>query len=250
MLKHTKKIRELYEGIQKNLFYMIPEKWDTILLYTSIVDLIDKNTAGELFFYYIPKGILKKKPVNVYEIPKKFNLDEDEYIKLVHVLYEKFVDLREEFKKVEPNENTWSNLTMIIHGLKFNVEYDYEDLSNSRFSSYERHIIWRYKYLKIPEAELNKKERKILKDYLIEGEAIRRRERYDAGVYIKNFDKIIDFDSENYIDDPSNEENNSKKIKNQIIMLDDKKLKNNQVIILNDSVMKKQKHKNKYEGSN
>ena len=28
MLNHTKKIKEIYEDIQRKLFYMIPEKWD------------------------------------------------------------------------------------------------------------------------------------------------------------------------------------------------------------------------------
>ena len=27
MLNHTKKIKEIYEDIQKKLYYMIPEKW-------------------------------------------------------------------------------------------------------------------------------------------------------------------------------------------------------------------------------
>ena len=43
------------------------------------------------FFYYIPKGVLKKKPVNVYEIPNKFNLDENQYLKLVELLFNKII---------------------------------------------------------------------------------------------------------------------------------------------------------------
>ena len=86
MLKHTKKIKEMYEDIQRRIFYMIPEKWDKMYLYASVSDLIDGHKTGELFFYYIPKGIFKKNPVNVYEIPQKFNLDEKEYLKLVNIL--------------------------------------------------------------------------------------------------------------------------------------------------------------------
>ena len=55
MLKHTKKIKEMYEDIQRRIFYMIPEKWDKMYLYASVSDLIDGHTMGELFFYYIPK---------------------------------------------------------------------------------------------------------------------------------------------------------------------------------------------------
>ena len=93
MLNHTKKIKEMYEDIQRRIFYMIPEKWDKLYLYSSIIDMPDGKKTGELYFYYIPKGILKKKPVNVYEIPQKFNLDEKEYINLVNILYKKITEL-------------------------------------------------------------------------------------------------------------------------------------------------------------
>jgi hypothetical protein len=223
MLKHTKKIKEMYEDIQRRIFYMIPEKWDKMYLYASVTDLIDKHKTGELFFYYIPKGIFKKNPVNVYEIPQKFNLDEKEYLKLVNILYQKIIELREEFKKIELVP-TWTNITMSIEGIKFKIEYDYEDLSKSKFSSYERHIIWRYNYLGIKEEQLNKKEKEIIEKYLIGEKVIRRRERYEAGIYIKNIKNIVDYDTENY----SSEQNieyvatRDKMARNQIIMTDSK----------------------------
>ena len=63
MLNHTKKIKEIYEVIQKMIFYMIPEKWDKLYLYSSVIDMPEGKKTGELYFYYIPKGILRKKPV-------------------------------------------------------------------------------------------------------------------------------------------------------------------------------------------
>ena len=60
MLKHTKKIKEIYEDIQRKLFYMIPEKWENLYLYSSVQDEDDGKQTGELFFYYIPKGILSR----------------------------------------------------------------------------------------------------------------------------------------------------------------------------------------------
>ena len=219
MLKHTKKIKEMYEDIQRRIFYMIPEKWENMYLYASVSDLIDRRQTGELFFYYIPKGIFKKNPVNVYEIPQKFNLDEKEYLKLVNILYQKIVELREEFKKIEIVP-TWTNLTMSIQGIQFKVEYDYEDLSKSKFSSYERHIIWRYKYLGIGEEKLNRKEREILEKYLLGEKVIRRRERYEAGIYIKNIKNIVDYDTESYDSDQNIEyiATKNEKAINQIIM--------------------------------
>lgn len=219
MLKHTKKIKEIYEEIQKQIFYIIPEKWDKIYLYTSIMDRIDGHTSGELFFYYIPKGILKKNPVNVYEIPQKFNLDEKEYSKLVNMLYNKFVKLREEFKKIDLL-STWTNLTISIEGIKFKVEYDYEDLSKSKFNSYERHIIWRYNNLGIKTEQLNKQDKDILEKYLLGEKIIRRRERYEESIYIKNVKNIVDYETENYEEDQNIEYLTTKneKVKNQIIL--------------------------------
>lgn len=219
MLKHTKKIKEIYEDIQRRIFYMIPEKWDKMYLYASVTELISRQQTGELFFYYIPKGIFKKNPVNVYEIPQKFNLDEKEYLKLVNILYQKIVELREEFKKIEVVP-TWTNLTIIIEGIKFKIEYDYEDLSKSKFSSYERHIIWRYNYLGIKEEQLNKKEREIVEKYLLGEKVIRRRERYEEGIYIKNIKNIVDYDTENYRSEQNIEyiATKDEKVRNQIII--------------------------------
>ena len=230
MLKHTKKIKEMYEDIQRRIFYMIPEKWEKMYLYASVSDLIDRRKTGELFFYYIPKGIFKKNPVNVYEIPQKFNLDEKEYIKLVNILYQKIVALREEFKKIEVVP-TWTNLTIMIQGIKFKVEYDYEDLTKSKFSNYERHIIWRYNFLGIKEEQMNKEERNIIEKYLLGEKVVRRRERYEEGIYIKNIKNIVDYDTESY-DSEQNIEyvaTKDEKVINQIIMPGDQMQANKKV---------------------
>ena len=43
MLNHTRKIKEIYEDIQRKLFYMIPEKWEDLYLYSSVLDKPDKE---------------------------------------------------------------------------------------------------------------------------------------------------------------------------------------------------------------
>lgn len=235
MLNHTKKIKEMYEDIQRKIYYMIPEKWEKMYLYSSVMDLIDGKQTGELFFYYIPKGIFKKNPVNVYEIPQKFNLDEKEYLKLVKILYQKIVELREEFKKIEIVP-TWTNLTMTIEGIKFKVEYNYEDLNSSGFSSYERHIIWRYRYLGIGKEHLNKAEKEIIDRYLLGEKVVGRKETYETGIYIRNIKNIVDYDTEGYEETQNIEymaQNNVHKTKNQIILsaLDDEKEQENKNII-------------------
>lgn len=221
MLNHTKKIKELYEDIQRKIFYMIPEKWEKLYLYSSVLDNPDKEgKTGELFFYYIPKGIFKKKPINVYEIPSRFNLDENQYLKLVEVLYEKIKQLRDEFKKNEINE-IWTNLTIIIQSLKFKVEYNYSNLEKSDFSSYERHVIWRYNYLDIGLEHVSKEEKEILKRYLLGAKTLNRQEHYDAGIYIQDVQNIVGYSTQDY-DSTRNVEyiatKNEKTNKNQILL--------------------------------
>lgn len=222
MLNHTKKIKEIYEDIQKKLFYMIPEKWDKLFLYSSILEEPDEQgKTGELFFYYIPKGIFKKKPVNVYEIPAKFNLDENLYFGLVQLLYDKIKELREEFQKQE-EKNTWSNLTLSIQNLKFRIEYDYTDLKHSDFSSYERHVIWRYKNLGIEEEKVSKQDKEILRRYRLGARTLPKKEHYDAGIYLQDIENVIGYSTEDYAKTQEVEyvakETTGEKYKNQILL--------------------------------
>ena len=160
------KIREIYTQIQKQLFYMIPEKWDKVYLYSSVLERPNHLETGEMYFYYVPKGVLKKKPVNVYEIPNKFNIDEEEYYKLADKLYAEIKKLRNMHIKL--GEEKWYSIVISIANFKFDVEYNYEDINDSRFNSYERHIIFRYKYLGFPITSYTKKEKRVIQEYLQE----------------------------------------------------------------------------------
>ncbi len=222
MLNHTKKIKEIYEDIQRKLFYMIPEKWEKLYLYSSVLDEPDKEgKTGELFFYYIPKGIFKKKPVNVYEIPARFNLDENQYLKLVQLLYMKIKELRKEFRKSERRE-IWTNLNLSIQNLKFKVEYDYTDLTQSDFSSYERHVIWRHENLGIGEEQVSKEDKEILKRYYLGAKTLVRKEHYDSGIYIKDIENVIAYSTQSYssMQEEKEEviEKQEKKRKNQLLL--------------------------------
>ena len=190
MLNHTKQIKEKYEEIQRKLLYLIPEKWESIYLYSSVIENEKKEPTGELFFYYIPKGIFRKNPVNVYEVPTKFNIDEKQYVDLVQKLYDDIKQLREEFKRTTPGE-MWSNLTISITNMKFRAEYSYEDLVNNAFNSYERHVIWRYKYLGIGPEQVSKKDKDILYRYFNGARNLEEVEEYNAGIYIEQDTKNI-----------------------------------------------------------
>ncbi len=187
------KVRSIYATLQRQLFYMIPEKWDKIYLYAAVLEKINRLQTGEMFFYYYPKGLLKKNPVNVYEIPSKFNIDEEAYMKLVNQLYDTIQLLRKEFEKA--GEKLWTNLTISIENLKFSIEYAYEDLEKSYYSSYDRHIIWQYKYLDLSLERLSKKDRKMLENYIVE-EQFQNREtkKHVENMYQKNVHNIVEYD--------------------------------------------------------
>ena len=196
MLKNTKNIRKKYEEIQRKIFYMIPEKWDEVYLYASVIERLGALQTGELFFYYVPRGLIKRKPINVYEIPSKFNIDEEEYMKLAQILYKNIKELREEFKK--SGQKVWSNLTIIIKKSKFRVVYNYDDLQKSLYNNYEKHIIWRYKYLKQGIECCNKEEKNILLRYLNGAKQLSVEEVYEEGVYIKDIKNIVDYETAGY----------------------------------------------------
>ena len=160
------KIKKIYKEIQKQLFYMIPEKWSKVYLYSSILERQNNLKTGELYFYYIPSGILKKNPVNVYEIPNKFSINENEYLRLVDRLYSEINKLQKAF--IESGEEKWKGIVISIADFKFTVEYYYDDLGNSKFSSYEKHLIFRYKYLGYNLTSFNKNDRRLIDKYLNE----------------------------------------------------------------------------------
>lgn len=188
--------RNIFAEIQKKLFYMIPEKWDAIYLYASIIEEPFKKPVGEMYFYYLPKGILKRKPVNVYQIPGMFNIDEESYNAIIQKLYSDIKRLREVHRNIKPD--LWTNLTITIHNCQFKIEYGYEDLrQNVEFSPYERHIIWRYKYLGI-DPELQTREEKNIIDRYLNSTAIQLEQEnndvYLEGVYRQPVHNIIDYE--------------------------------------------------------
>lgn len=211
----TNKLRAIYSKIQKQLFFMIPEKWEKICLYASIMEQVNNLQTGEMFFYYYPTGLLKKNPINVYEIPNKFNIDEKEYMKLVDKLYRIINELREVFKESK-EEKMWTNLTITIENLKFNVEYSYEDLLGSKYTSYDRHIIWKCKNLNFPLERLSKKDRKMVEEYYIEEKLSNQKTKnYIEGIYQKGVHNIAQYNNEYVKEDENEEEEQSKNTRKQ-----------------------------------
>lgn len=111
---------------------------------------------------------------------------------------------------------------MSIQGLKFKVEYDYTDLNHSYFSSYERHVIWRYENLGIGEEQVSKQDKDILKTYQLGAKTLTRKEHYDAGIYIQDIENVIAYSTEDYTTNEKEVdqvvEKTEKKRKNQLLL--------------------------------
>ena len=185
-------ITDLYERIRKELFYMIPEKWERIYLYASVVQRGNNRETGEMFFYYFPKSLIKKNPVNVYQVPQRFNIDENEYIKIANRLYEMIKKLRKYCIKYE--ENDWSNITIIVRDTNFIVEYNDDKLRNSKYTSDDRMAIWQYKYLEYPMEKFNKEQRTIIKEY---SESFYQQHLHNSIQYDINKEEYINVDEMN-----------------------------------------------------
>ncbi len=183
-----KSLKMAHEEVQKKIFAMIPERWDKLYLYASVIDHFNNLQTGEMFFYYFPKGILKKRPVNVYEVPAKFNIEENSYYSLAEELYSSIKKLRVEC--INNKERPWTNMTIIIEDVKYKVEYGYEALTNSQFDNNDRKIIWLYEYLNAPYESFNRKERQIINTYLsIEHE---KKEKFELPMYKKAIAKDLE----------------------------------------------------------
>ena len=189
-------IKNIYSELQKQLFYLIPEKWDKIYLYASVEEKIKGIETGELFFYYFPKGILRKNPVNVYEVPNKFNLNEDEYIKQVEKLYNQIKKIRLIYKQFK--HRLWHDVTLKIEGLNFEIEYNYDELDSTKYSDADKHIIWKYNNLNLPDEAFSKRERQIIKKYINEKIYFSPDvETYSEVIYRNPVKRIITYNKEN-----------------------------------------------------
>ncbi len=191
----------LYSEIQKKIFFIIPEKWESIYLYASIIDVPNQKPVGEMYFYYLPKGIIKKKFVNGYEIPSIFNIDEEQYSKLITEVYTLIKNLRECF--IKKNKKVWSNISISIENYQFKAEFGYDDLKKLPYGSYERHVIWRFKYLDEDAEALSKKDRKIIQSYAqyIQENKPLKKDIYIEGIYKLPVKNIIDFEKTLTVDE-------------------------------------------------
>ncbi len=169
-------LREKCKKIQSLMSKAIPEKWEAIYLYASVFqENIETEHRGEMFFYYIPKKIIKHKPINCYEIPGKFGIDDNTYNGVLKKLYQSIKELNHLAKR------KWTNVTITIENNIFTIEYHYNNIAHSAYTDEQRHIVWCYKYLKTPLDALSQKDRTLVEHY--EEESSLKPTIYKEGIY-------------------------------------------------------------------
>lgn len=135
------KIDCCYQDIVDEIDDIIPEDWDKVLLYANIGD-----DMSSFFFYYYPHN--SSNPVFSEDIVAKsavnrmtYNLKHYRLLKILEALRQAFMDY---------GQKLWTNLTLVIdHTGKFNVDYNYDDVSE--MNPNEQFERWKSKYLETAE---------------------------------------------------------------------------------------------------
>ncbi|WAT23642.1 antitoxin YezG family protein (plasmid) [Bacillus halotolerans] len=148
------KLNALYQKIAETVVETIPEEWSKVFIYGEILEDVQKG-----FFYYYPEG--NESPVYCHDIPEIFEIEKEDYRNLWRQLIDNLKELWNEFRDNE--QEAWTSLTMMIQSDgEFNIDYDYEDLSDA--DDFERRIVWEHRYLGLwPEDEDDKE---FLEQYL------------------------------------------------------------------------------------
>ncbi len=225
---------EFYSQIQDHLFEMMPESWKTVFLHTSFIDISNQIPKGELFVYYIPKGILKRKPVNCYEVPSLFDIDEEDYSRLITSLYNTIKHLRDSYRKFRKLKFT--TIDIVCSNKKFVVKYGFENLLNSEYSPEERHLIWRYENLNIDLDSLNRSDRKFMEDYIQESKVSlpKKMEIVETEIYERPAKATVDYESSLTLDEIIERDKEQKRLEEKRRKKEEKKKRKKQLDILED----------------
>lgn len=148
--------KELFGAIANKASEMIPDEWENIYLYGEVL-----SDSRVVYFYF--KRINSEEIIYSHDIPTKYNVDKRIYRSLLSELIKNVVELHDDYKLNHDNE--WTNLTFTVEKTgRFNVNYNYDDVLDSKYSSWQRQIIWKYEVMGIePEPEDQKQ---IIEEYL------------------------------------------------------------------------------------
>jgi len=121
-----------FQLIANELHTVLPTGWTKTVLYAEITE-----NAYEIFYYCFVEG--EDISIQCYKLPSLYEITE----KQIDVTIDRIAAIIK--KAYTETEDKWSVMTFNINSMgKFNVEYDYSDLSEG---SYEFKKVWKDKYL-------------------------------------------------------------------------------------------------------
>lgn len=133
------KYEEIYAKIRNAILKLIPDEWNKIWFYGEVL-----KDATNIYYYF--KSEFTDKLVCCMDIPKEYGLDEDDYYESFEETEDLVEVLHSTFKK--NNEKLWTNFTLIFdEDGKYDINFDYTDISIGKFSLSARHAIWEYNVL-------------------------------------------------------------------------------------------------------
>ena len=152
----TERTETIYSDIATKLDKLIPEKWSQIYLYAQLA-----NSMYTMYFFYYTEN--KKKLVYSFDIPKNYEINEDEFDDLRDEIKKDFKDLQNEF--VVNKQELWTNLTLVIKDTdEFKIDYRYNDIST--IDPFEQQVIWRYEVLGLDSSNQSNLAKKVLERYI------------------------------------------------------------------------------------
>lgn len=154
----TNGMEKVYSKIANELNAMIPTSWIQLYLHAEI-----ESDSVESYFYF--QNEKDERYIYGLDIPGKYNVSREVCIEQLLLINDYVEELYNEFRINK--QSLWSNMTFFLNSQgKFDIKYDYSNLSESRFDDYERQVIWKYNTLHEVPNENNLYDKKIIEAYL------------------------------------------------------------------------------------
>ena len=172
--------------------------------------------------------------MNCYEVPSLFDIDEEEYSRLIMSLYNVIKLLRDDYKKFR--KRNFTTIDIICSNKKFAVKYGFEDLLNSQYSPEERHLIWRYENLQIDLDSLDRNDRKVLEYYIQESKVSlpKPQEIVESEIYERPAQATVDYESSLTLDEIVARDKEQKRLEEKRRKKEEKRKRKNQLDILEE----------------
>ena len=149
------KQNELIKAIAQQVSNTIPDTWEKFYFHADI----NVDFSGGVYFFFNTKEDVNY--IYCEDIPKIYNIDEEEYSNERRKLYRLSKSLKQLF--IENNQEPWQTITIIVDEKRsLKMDYDYADWLSSSYTSTPLMNYFEYKYLgKMPE---DKEEEKLFKE--------------------------------------------------------------------------------------